>query len=320
MVLAQWDCWHLDNEDLIYGRTNDNTTCGNEVSCQIIQLENDNSYIYLDSNVCGLKNLHIRPNGLQTDKLFFAISRYFQTNFIFHVTPDNVFYIVIEESVNMCDLTFVQDEKYTSNKYDVIAVSQTPEHITLLDNAKIWLAFLNVQHPYLYLDWDDTQPKNQTFKIDIRNYYNGKCSYIFSTAKNIETVNAVLPENTKLLEMCKIGKYVRYGLCRNIEDDETDAFKDCSCVVNTKREIAILDKVQMNYPDCVYNSSLYTLHISKEQLIIMFNIEKHATQWKSIVFEEREKQIELLSKEPFALFEKTIFPDVPVIIGVGLFG
>ncbi|EDR22987.1 protein serine/threonine kinase, putative [Entamoeba dispar SAW760] len=247
--------------------------CENGLSYLSILINEAGSTEFTFDSDASIKQLFVRPPK------FAAATTFKLQNY------KSLLYIIVEREYCFSD-TANQENLYI---YDRPAVF----HTTLC--SKTFLIWVTKDRPYLYL----YQEKNDTAKKEIwindNNNDNTKegCWYAFNTNGEQK-----LPDIKwgVIKEVSNINGFRRYVICQGQKSQSEEPQPDSSCKITTGSTDAHISWLTINYPDCLYNGSLYTLTVSNNYTTIRF-LNDYGLEWNDIYFETRTSPLDIIISE-----------------------
>ncbi|ELP93769.1 protein serine/threonine kinase, putative [Entamoeba invadens IP1] len=190
----------------------------------------------------------------------------------------------------------------TSNGPDV------QENVYVSDKAAIFIGTNNQQYlisyttsnrPYLYFE---KASGATTTNIYMQKITEAGCRYAFNT-NNIDKIQA--GDGNYLRDICQFGNNKhRYVVCRNGDNDPQS---DCSCYIPSSIATASIKDTLFNYPDCMYNSTDFTLTILANHTTVKFDKER-GNEWKTLNIQSRSNPIGFMLGNNLMLNEGVTLP------------
>ncbi|GAB1220071.1 hypothetical protein ENUP19_0047G0130 [Entamoeba nuttalli] len=154
-----------------------------------------------------------------------------------------------------------------------LQVGSRPVRFFIHCYERMTIHYQSEDRPYIYLEGN-----NNIQNVTILNEID-TIKYVFSGI-SIDTIVGY-GDNT-ITSICSIGSFNRF-----VQHESTLTLKqDCSCSIHSDSSSVNFHEFTMNYPDCLYNNSLFYLTILQRQVTISFR-EDAPLLWKGIIFEPR---------------------------------
>ena len=144
--------------------------------------------------------------------------------------------------------------------------------------------------------------------LNVQKLNSKKYTYVCNVNENVDVTPSIYGES--ILEICNVNGFRRLVACKtNIEDVKPG--KDCSCIISSSSKIASIKDYTMNYPDCMFNSSLLDLTIPSHHEDVYID-DSRVLKWKSIVFKERNTSVVMTSIGQLEASETMTMPSASV--------
>ncbi|EDR26223.1 protein serine/threonine kinase, putative [Entamoeba dispar SAW760] len=247
--------------------------CENGLSYLSILINEAGSTEFTFDSDASIKQLFVRPPK------FAAATTFKLQNY------KSLLYIIVEREYCFSD-TANQENLYI---YDRPAVF----HTTLC--SKTFLIWVTKDRPYLYLYQEKNDKEKKEIWINDNNNDNTKegCWYAFNTNGEQK-----LPDIKwgVIKEVSNINGFRRYVICQGQKSQSEEPQPDSSCKITTGSTDAHISWLTLNYPDCLYNGSLYTLTVSNNYTTIRF-LNDYGLEWNDIYFETRTSPLDIIISE-----------------------
>ncbi|ELP93782.1 protein serine/threonine kinase, putative [Entamoeba invadens IP1] len=194
------------------------------------------------------------------------------------------------------------NRKQKPNDYinDNIYVYDQPAVIMSTGEERFYIKYTSQQsRPYIYLEITQTGKLNQLYIND--NLMCDKCAYAFNANQNVEINNMT---NYNVFKVCTKRNLSRYITCPKNQK----FVNDCSCYINSDYSTASMKSFGTNYPDCLYNNTLFDFTIKSGHNEVLFDSEK-GNVWTSLLFQSRTSEVKIVITNNLEFTETTTLPE-----------
>ncbi|BFU24650.1 protein kinase domain containing protein [Entamoeba histolytica] len=289
----------------------------NDMGCYIYYESNKNvlNYGFYNGNNCIYSGKGWQYNGpnLNSNKFIFKsdccenglpymsvlINEAASTEFSFEADA-SIKHLFVRPAWGKGKYTQFNLEKYKSLLYITVERkecfddTETQENLLIYDKpaifhttlcSKTYISWEMEDRPYLYLyqNVNDTAKK----EIWVKEIYKEGCWYAFNTNGQQKIPDTIT--NGVLKEVSNIQGFRRYVICKG----QTEPQPDSSCKITTGSTDVQISRSTINYPDCLYNGSLYTLTVPNSYTTIRF-FNDYGLEWNGIYFEKRTNPLNII--------------------------
>ncbi|ELP89452.1 protein serine/threonine kinase, putative [Entamoeba invadens IP1] len=310
VVVQSNDCWSVIGDNtLTYG---DYPKCNNFLGHGLVITEQPNKDTVILSSGCCFDNKNyykVRTGPINTRNVDVLFEFTSNIRYLFIISDNQrqkfTFFLYAEHLVTVF---FDRTIPYDTDMYDDINVFENPAIYNCKKYTSFQLVFNRFVRPYLYFLLEENVNYSRRIKVNTEEYYFQGCKYAFNADSGIEYT--LKRKEEKLVEVCRIGNFSRYMTCSS--ESVVEQFSDCRCYAQTNLYVASLKDVGTNYPDCLFNSSLFDFIILSQQTNMVFDVE-NASVWRSLIFEDTVTPITIINPTKLTFTGKVVFPKVPLV-------